>query len=136
MISVSEGVREIVHRRIARLSPTTAQAIDAASVLSGNVPMRLLELITDADEVDSLPDAVDEAVRAGILVAAPSGAGFVFSHALIRRAIYEQLGTAGEPVCTAWSVKPWRSSARTRVNWVNSRIISGCRGRGRCGEGG
>ena len=90
-IDVPEGVREVVGRRLTRLSPTANELLAVASVIGRQFPARLLAEVAEAP-LDEALDAVDEAMQARILeagVGAP--ATFAFSHALIRETLLAEV---------------------------------------------
>ncbi len=88
-----QGVREVISRRISRLSDAANKALAVAAVVGQSFEHRLLGRVADAaDDPDTLLDALDEAVRAGVLV--ESGRGYGFAHALVRHTLYAELTTA------------------------------------------
>jgi len=88
-----EGVREVISRRVSRLSDAANRALSVAAVVGPTFDRQLLEQIPDAcADPDALLDALDEAVRAGILI--ESGRGYSFAHALIRQTLYNELTSA------------------------------------------
>jgi DNA-binding CsgD family transcriptional regulator len=74
------SVRDAVLARTARLSPEARRVLAAAAVLADRAALRLLTRISGAP-----PEAVDECVRAGMLV--PGRDGLAFRHELARRAV-------------------------------------------------
>jgi len=88
-IVVPEGVRDVVGRRLGRLSAQTNQMLSAAAVLGRDFDVELLAALGDAPE-DSLLDALDEAVRAGLIQ--ETGADrYRFAHVLVRATLFEEL---------------------------------------------
>ena len=85
---IPEGVQQVIGRRLARLSPTAQQMLQAGAVLGEGVAFEVLGAVTGIDEAPLL-DALDEAVAAGIL--REERDGYHFSHALIRQTIYDEL---------------------------------------------
>ncbi len=85
-----EGARQVIGSRLARLSPGDHRLLQAAAVLGDEFSLmfpvigRML-----AVEVSTLVDAMEDAVRAGIL--RNDGRSYRFAHALIRDAIVEQM---------------------------------------------
>lgn len=87
---IPEGVRQVIGRRINRLSPGDRRLLEAAAVLGDEfgqmfpVIARMLDV-----EVPTLAQTVEEAVSAGIL--REDGATYRFAHALIRDALLDEL---------------------------------------------
>jgi DNA-binding CsgD family transcriptional regulator/tetratricopeptide (TPR) repeat protein len=77
-------VRDAVLARTARRSPAAQRVLAAAAVLGPRAELRMLVAVSGAPA-----DAVDECVRAGVLVA--DGEGWSFRHELSRRAVEASL---------------------------------------------
>ncbi|MGW5259597.1 BTAD domain-containing putative transcriptional regulator [Microbispora sp. NPDC004025] len=88
---VPEGVREVIGRRVARLPEETRALLGAAAVLGREVSLDVLEAACDtpAEEVMAL---LEPAVATGLLAEVPDGFDYRFSHALVRDALYTDLG--------------------------------------------
>ena len=65
-VAVPEGVRDVVGRRLGRLSAQTNQMLSVAAVLGRDYDVELLAALRDAPE-GSLLDALDEALGAGLV---------------------------------------------------------------------
>jgi len=91
-LEVPEGVRLVVSARLRRLRPDTPQVLAAAAVLGRVFSFELLRQLEQLAE-EPLLDLLDEAVRAGVLVAVPGTADdqFMFAHELIRQTVLSQL---------------------------------------------
>jgi hypothetical protein len=90
-VAVPAAVREVIERRLARLTPACVRVLEAAAVSGNEV---LPDILADVcqGEPAQLAEFVAEAVRAGILVADPSLSGHVrFAHDLFRETLYEGL---------------------------------------------
>jgi class 3 adenylate cyclase len=87
--AVPQGVRDVVARRLGRLSAQTNQMLSVAAVLGRDFDVELLAALRDAPE-DSLLDALDEAVWAG-LVQETGGDRYRFAHVLVRATLLEEL---------------------------------------------
>ena len=84
------AVRDVVARRIGRLSDAHAGTLRAASVVGRSFDLHGLLAATDASE-DELLDHVESAVAAGLV--REDGVGrWSFGHALVRDAAYDALG--------------------------------------------
>ncbi|WP_169944216.1 BTAD domain-containing putative transcriptional regulator [Microbispora sp. H11081] len=88
---VPEGVREVIGRRVARLPEETRALLGAAAVLGREVSLDVLEAAcgAPAEEVMAL---LEPAVATGLLTEVPDGFDYRFSHALVRDALYTDLG--------------------------------------------
>jgi class 3 adenylate cyclase len=93
-LGIPEGVRDVIGRRLSRLSDTANEALRAASVIGREFELPELEAASRIAR-DALLDAIDEAGRARITADVPGVPGrFAFAHALIRSTLYEELGSA------------------------------------------
>ena len=93
LLGVPQGVREVIGRRLGRLSPECSRVLTLASVLGREFGLDALERLSELG-ADELLDILDEAVAARVLTAVPGHAGRLrFAHALIRQTLYEQLTT-------------------------------------------
>jgi hypothetical protein len=93
-LGVPEGIKEVIGRRLNRLSEETNKVLHLAAVIGRQSDVALLTRIAETPE-DAILDALDEAAAAA-LVAEVSGTAdrFAFSHALIRTTLYEELTAA------------------------------------------
>ena len=91
-LGVPERVRELVARRVQRLSAGARAALTSAAVIGSEFGSDVLaEVVGQADETQLVP-ALDEAVGARLLLESPDLVGsYRFSHALVQQAIYEML---------------------------------------------
>lgn len=86
---VPDGVRDVIHRRVARLPATAHTLLRTASLLGRDVDVDLLLALVDAEEEDAL-DAVDSALVAGLLEE-PEPGRLRFSHALVQETVYSEI---------------------------------------------
>jgi predicted ATPase/class 3 adenylate cyclase len=103
LVTIPQGVREVVGRRLDRLSEECNYVLSAASVVGREFTVDVLEPVVCEEIASQYPeksedltreqllDALDEAVAAR-LVHQGSVGRFSFSHALVREALYEELG--------------------------------------------
>jgi DNA-binding SARP family transcriptional activator len=87
--AVPEGVREVIGRRLTRLSPAANQILAIASVMGEDIEFDVLVAVAGLDE-ETVLDALDEAVAAVLLRETAAG-GYEFAHAIVRSTLYEQL---------------------------------------------
>jgi predicted ATPase len=92
-LGIPEGVREVVGRRLSRLSEGCNRMLTLASTMAGGFSWDALKAICDEPEAELL-DLLEEALRAQ-LIAERRGEGglYDFTHALIRQTLYEELST-------------------------------------------
>ncbi len=88
-VTVPEGVRDVVGRRLNRLSDTANDVLSVAAVIGRDFDVDTLMAVVDAGE-DAALDALDAAVRAR-LVEETGVDRFRFAHALVRTTLYEEL---------------------------------------------
>ncbi len=92
---IPEGVRDVIGRRLSRLSGSTNRILAVASAIGPEVDLGVLELIPDAADAGSVLDALEEAARAKLLTELPKPVGrFAFTHALVRQTLYAELSVA------------------------------------------
>ena len=92
-IDVPEGIREVVGRRLSRLSAGCNELLAVASVIGRHFGARVLADVGDTS-MDRVLDGIDEAMRAGVVVADEGAvATFAFSHALVRETLLSELST-------------------------------------------
>lgn len=88
-MGVPEGVRQVVARRLSRLSDNAQTVLGLASVFSAGAQVEVLHALSDLPEPDLL-DALDEALAAGLIrPVLGRDERYDFSHAIIRHALYE-----------------------------------------------
>src|SRR5262249_28859992 len=90
-LGIPEGVREVIGRRLGRLSDGTNRILGLAAVIGRQFDVPLLAKIAETSE-DAILDALDEATAAALVSEVRgSAAQFTFRHALIRTTLYEEL---------------------------------------------
>jgi tetratricopeptide (TPR) repeat protein len=85
-----DTVRDAVRRRLDGISATGRDTLATAAVIGRQFSSRLLQAATDVPAADVL-DALDAAVRAGVVGADGPPERFRFSHALVRETLYGDL---------------------------------------------
>jgi class 3 adenylate cyclase/tetratricopeptide (TPR) repeat protein len=92
-VGIPEGVREVVGRRLSRLSEAVNNTLRIASVIGAVFDLATVEG-AGGPTGDELFDALDEATQFGLIRVVPGAAGrYTFAHALVRTALYEELTT-------------------------------------------
>jgi predicted Ser/Thr protein kinase len=93
-LGLPEGVKEVIGRRLSRLSEDCNRTLSLAAVIGRDFDVDVLLALGDLKE-DPLLDAIDEAVRARLVAEAPGRQGrFSFTHALIRETLHGELTSA------------------------------------------
>jgi len=88
-LGVPEGVKEVLTRRLARLSDPCRSLLSEASVLGREFSFDLLLAMAGGGEEAAI-GALEEALGAQLVVEAPDAA-YAFTHALVRETLYEAL---------------------------------------------
>lgn len=84
-----EGVKQVIARRIGRLSDQATEWLRVAAVIGRDFDASLLERVVSLDE-DEFLDALDAALAAGVVVEKTAEPGrYSFTHTLIRETLYE-----------------------------------------------
>ncbi len=92
-VGIPEGIREVLGRRLSRLSETANRALAVAAVIGATFDLATIEA-AGGPTGDELFDALDEAAVASIVREVPGTVGrYTFAHALVRSALYEELTT-------------------------------------------
>ena len=93
-LGIPEGVKDVIGRRLGRLSEATNKVLSLAAVIGRQFDLALLTRIADLAE-DAILDALDEATAAALVAEVPGEPEhYSFSHALIRTTLYEELSSA------------------------------------------
>jgi tetratricopeptide (TPR) repeat protein len=92
-LGLPEGVKEVIGRRLSRLSEEANRALALAAVIGREFDVELLIALGDLPE-DRLLDAIDEAVRAQLIAEVAGRSRLTFRHALIRETLYDELLSA------------------------------------------
>ncbi|MEE8278444.1 MAG: tetratricopeptide repeat protein, partial [Thermoanaerobaculia bacterium] len=92
-VTIPQGVREVVGRRLDRLSEECNRVLTVASVIGREFGLDALQRVSDLTG-DGLLEVLEEAVAARVAAEVPRALGrYSFSHALIRETLYEELTT-------------------------------------------
>jgi class 3 adenylate cyclase/DNA-binding CsgD family transcriptional regulator len=100
-LGLPEGVREVIGRRLSRLSETCNGALSVAAVIGREFDLTTLGRAGRGspaalpEDPDDLLEVLSEAEAARLIDEAPRAPGrYRFAHALIRETLYEELSTA------------------------------------------
>ena len=90
-ISIPQGVREVIGRRLLRLSDECTRVLTLAAVLGRDFALEPLRRLSERPMEDLL-EVIEEATAARVVADVPGARGWMrFSHALIRETLYEDL---------------------------------------------
>jgi class 3 adenylate cyclase/tetratricopeptide (TPR) repeat protein len=89
-LGIPEGVREVIDRRLARLSAEGNKLLSAASIFEGEIRLDVAAAVAGLDEEAAL-DALDEALDAQLLQSAREMDVYAFTHAIIRHTLADKL---------------------------------------------
>ena len=93
-VAIPQSVRNVIARRLARLTEECNRVLRFASVLGREFALAGLARLSGVEE-DELLEVLDEAMAAGVVSDVPGGPGRLrFAHLLIRDTLYEGLTTA------------------------------------------
>ena len=102
-LGIPEGIREVVGRRLSRLSEAANETLRVAAVLGREFDATTLAAAQGLPATAAL-ESLDEACRSRITAEVQGTPGrFAFTHALIRQTLYEELGTTRR-VRLHWSI--------------------------------
>ena len=93
-VGIPEGIREVVGRRLSRLSDVANEALLWAAVVGTEFDVPIVEAAGGPSGV-ALLDALDEATQIGVLREVGGAVGrYRFVHALVRSALHEEISTS------------------------------------------
>jgi predicted ATPase len=89
---IPEGLRDVVGKRLSRLSPTCNRLLSVGAVIGREFDLAVLQSVAGMGE-DDLSAALQESVRVGILQeqTRPGSIRYRFAHAFFRQTLYEEL---------------------------------------------
>jgi DNA-binding winged helix-turn-helix (wHTH) protein/tetratricopeptide (TPR) repeat protein len=91
--SLPQGLRDVVGRRLDRLSEPCNRLLSLASVIGPEFGTNVLQRFA-GQAADPLLELLHEAVRARVIAESPEAPGrYAFGHALIRQTLYEEIPT-------------------------------------------
>ncbi|HET9729385.1 MAG TPA: AAA family ATPase, partial [Acidimicrobiia bacterium] len=90
-LGLPEGVRDVVGRRLSRLSDQANGLLTVGAVVGRDFDLATIVAASGMDRDEAL-DAIDEALGTGLVVEVPSAVGrYSFSHALVRQTLAEEI---------------------------------------------
>lgn len=94
-LGLPEGIREVIGRRLSRLTQECNDVLAATSVLGRTAHVDALHRLTGLPPTDLLT-LIEEAVDANLLTPDVTGENYSFTHALVRETLYEELSLPGK----------------------------------------
>jgi class 3 adenylate cyclase len=129
LMSLPDSIRDVIRGRVARLGKEATSVVSLASVIGLEFDLDLLSEASEMPE-DLLLDALDAAKLVALVREHPDGGGrYTFSHPLIQRLVYEDLGSArqaryhrvvGEALETIGGARPGYRVSELARHWVNA----------------
>jgi class 3 adenylate cyclase/tetratricopeptide (TPR) repeat protein len=92
-LKIPEGVREVVNKRIGRLSDDASRLLTVGAAFKGAFSFEVAAAVAELDESSALA-AVDEALEAQLLRSGANSDSLDFTHALIRHTLYSGMNSA------------------------------------------
>ena len=89
-LAIPQGVREVVGRRLDRLSPETNDVLTQAAAVGREFEVAVLERVAGCP-ADEVARALDEATEARVVAESRRPGRFAFSHALVRETLYAEI---------------------------------------------
>jgi predicted ATPase len=94
-LRIPQGVREVIGRRLNRLSPQCNRVVAVASVFGREFGLREINRLLHDTGQDRLLELLEEAVAAHVLEELPQAVDrYQFTHALIEATLYDELSSA------------------------------------------
>jgi DNA-binding CsgD family transcriptional regulator len=115
-LGLPESIREVIGRRLDRLSATCNQILPLAAVAGREFDVALLAPVCSLPP-DTLIEAFEEALRAGIVEDAGRLGRYRFRHALIQETLYQELRT---PQRVRWHQQLGEALERLHVGYLDA----------------
>jgi DNA-binding CsgD family transcriptional regulator len=93
-LRIPEGVREVIGKRLNRLSPPCNQMLTIAAVVGREFALEELVRLIDGASDERVLEMLEEAVAARVIEEVPQAMGrYQFTHALIQATLYDEMVT-------------------------------------------
>ncbi|PKB64707.1 MAG: hypothetical protein BZY80_02015 [SAR202 cluster bacterium Io17-Chloro-G2] len=93
-LRIPEGIREVIGRRLNRLSQRCNEVLTIASVIGREFDLRQLAPLVEDMSEERLPEVLEEALGTRVIEELPQAVGrYQFTHALTHEALIEELST-------------------------------------------
>ncbi len=93
-LGIPESVREVIGRRLSRLSEPTGRLLTLGAVIGRSFDLAVLSDLAGMPS-PAVTEGIEEAAAAALVREVPGAAGrYTFAHALVRHTLYEELSAA------------------------------------------
>ena len=93
-LRIPEGVREVIGKRLNRLSPLCNQMLTIAAVIGREFALEELGRLMNGESDERVLEMLEEAVTARVIEEVPHAMGrYQFTHALIQATLYDEMAT-------------------------------------------
>ncbi len=136
-VSIPESVRDVVGRRLERLSAECNDVLAIASVIGREFTLPVLERASGLP-VETIYDALEEAVRARLVHEEVRDERYRFTHALVQDTLIrrDRSRTAAAAACRRWAGVGERSRSRSlSLLWRDGSSLQPCRAVRACETG-
>ncbi|MCT7325401.1 AAA family ATPase [Ralstonia sp. CHL-2022] len=91
VLRIPEGIKEVIGRRLSRLSANANKVLTAAAVIGRAFEFRLLTALAGDVDEEACSAAIDEALQARVVEALRDPGHYHFAHALFRETLYDEI---------------------------------------------
>lgn len=91
LTKIPVGVREVIGRRLNRLSVTASRLLSIAACIGRTFDLELLQRLEPDKSEDEILEALEEALAAHLIEPVPETQQLRFGHALIRETLYDEM---------------------------------------------
>jgi class 3 adenylate cyclase/tetratricopeptide (TPR) repeat protein len=132
-LGIPEGVRQVIGRRLSRLSDGANRVLAVASAFNGAFHFGIAAKVAGLDEGAALK-AVDAALDAQLIRPGAEADSYDFTHALIRHALYGEMNPSrqirthrqiAEAMEESWGARVFEHAAEVAYQYSRSAALSG-----------
>src|SRR4030095_16720860 len=115
-LGLPESVKDVIGRRLSRLSEACHQLLRIAAVAGREFDLEILERVSGLSD-EQLMNALDEAVQLALVVEIPQAVGrYAFAHTLVRETLYSELTSTRRVRLHGRLAEALESSSRGRLD--------------------
>ena len=132
-LGIPEGVRQVIGRRLSRLSDAANRILGVASAFNGTFRFDIAASVAGLNEAQAL-SAVDEALAAQLLRPGNEADSYDFTHALIRHTLYGEMNPSrqvrihrqiAEAMEEFWGERAFKHAAEIAYQYSRSAALPG-----------